>query len=118
MSDSLGPASVNYRRNKPTIESFAFSTVTEDEVSEAVDSLKCKTSLDCYHISTQMLKIVKFELINPLTTIFNQCINTGVFPDKLKTARVTAIYKKGEKFKFDNYRPISILPALSKTLDG
>ena len=49
--------------------------------------------------------------------LINQCIEKGVFPDQLKVARVSAIFKKGEKNLFSNYRPVSILPALSKIFE-
>ena len=40
--------------------------------------------------------------------------STGIFPDKLKLAKVLPFYKKGEKALLKNYRPISILPSISK----
>ncbi len=47
----------------------------------------------------------KNVLVAPLTTILNQMLHTGVFPDLLKTASFTPIYKKDET-NFSNYRPI------------
>ena len=47
----------------------------------------------------------------------NQCILTGVFPDKLKIAKVIPIHKKDDKTQLENYRPISILPAISKIIE-
>ena len=41
----------------------------------------------------------------------------GIFPDELKIARVTPIYKTGDKNDFGNYRPISVLPCFSKMLE-
>ena len=41
-------------------------------------------------------------------------IRKGEFPDKLKTADITPVFKKGDKHEKSNYRPISILPILSK----
>ena len=49
-----------------------------------------------------------------LTDSINATIDNCVFPEKLKEAEVRAIYKKGDTCQIMNYRPISILSALSK----
>ena len=48
---------------------------------------------------------------------FNICIKSGEFPIKLKNADITPVYKKGDKHKKNNYRPISILPIISKIFE-
>ena len=47
----------------------------------------------------------------------NQSLITGIFPESLKKAKVVPIYKKNDKSKFENYRPISILPTISKLFE-
>ena len=49
--------------------------------------------------------------------VINQMINTSVFPDNLKIAKVKPLFKKGDKSLFTNYRPISLLPAISKVFE-
>ena len=49
--------------------------------------------------------------------IFNLSLSTGIFPDRMKVAKVTPIFKKGEKSGISNYRPISVLPCFSKILE-
>ncbi len=44
-------------------------------------------------------------------------LNTGIFLDKLKIAKIIALYKKDEETVFTNYRPISLWPALSKIFE-
>lgn len=53
----------------------------------------------------------------PLTYIINLTLKTGIFPSKLKTAKVIPIYKKGSRSDINNYRPISILSAFSKIFE-
>ena len=53
----------------------------------------------------------------PLLNIFNLSLEKRIFPDELKTARVTPIYKTGDENDFGNYRPISFLPCFSKMLE-
>ena len=42
---------------------------------------------------------------------------TGIFPDKLKIAKVLPLFKKGNEHIFHNYRPISLLPSMSKVIE-
>lgn len=96
---------------------FSFKEVNSDTIGKAIDSLKCKRTLDCDGLTTELIKLCKFELLDPLKLIINQCIRAEIFPDSLKIARVSAIHKKGDTHIFDNYRPISILPVLSKIFE-
>ena len=61
--------------------------------------------------------MIKHETSKAITLIVNQSLNTGNFPDKLNCAKVIPIYKKGDNTNLDNYRPISILPTVSKNLE-
>ena len=56
------------------------------------------------------------SLHKPLLHNFNQSLQSGIFP-KLKTARVTPLFKKGSNSELGNYRPISVLPCFSKILE-
>ena len=64
-----------------------------------------------------MLKFLAPALISSLTLIINQSLITGVFPDLLKIARVIPLYKKDDKTAVDNYRPVSLLCAISKVFE-
>ena len=57
------------------------------------------------------------EIIKPLTLIMNQCMNTGIFPENMKAAKVIPLHNISELNNIENYRPISLLPALSKILE-
>ena len=56
-------------------------------------------------------------IARPLTHICNQSLQTGVFPNNMKTAKVIPIHKTGDKHILSNYRPISLLPKFSKILE-
>jgi len=64
-----------------------------------------------------MTFLKNYVITKPLCYIINLSLQTGLFPSDLKAARVTPIFKSGQKDSFDNYRPISILPALSKIFE-
>jgi hypothetical protein len=60
----------------------------------------------------QCMQLIK----GPLAHIYNLSLNSGVFPDIRKTAKVKPLYKKGDKCDMRNYRPISIIPVFGKLL--
>ena len=60
----------------------------------------------------KMMKIMD----DPLTLIVNQSLGSGIFPNKLKIAKVIPIFKKDDAHLLNNYRPISLLPTISKVL--
>ena len=63
---------------------------------------------------THILKDFESVYIKSLTDCINNCILTYDFPDFLKVADITPCFKKGDPTDKSNYRPISILPAISK----
>ena len=72
------------------------------------------------HISAISNKILKniCNIIAPvLSKIINRSLSQGVFPDLLKKARVVPIFKAGDETDVNNYRPISVLPVLSKIFE-
>ena len=68
-------------------------------------------------ISIRMIKICDEALVKPLSLIYNNCIDTGVFPDIWKKSNIVPVYKRGDKQIIDNYRPISLLPICGKILE-
>lgn len=117
--DQTIPASatdpLNYMSASPS-RSFFASPSTVDEVVDIIMALPTKSSpLDCVPIFIYK-KMVSF--VAPiLCDIFNSSISRGVFPDVLKVARVVPIHKAGNRNIVSNFRPISILPLISKVIE-
>ena len=65
----------------------------------------------------KFLKLFAPYLSNLLSVIFNECLAQGVYPDTLKLARVTPIFKAGSKSDPGNYRPISVLKDINKVFE-
>ena len=101
----------------PTEHRFNFSKVTENEIVVIINNFKSQNSSGKDEISNKLLKSIKGEISKPLTIIVNQCSETGIFPDALKVAKVKPLYKKGDNCCFNNYRPISLLPTISKIFE-
>jgi len=64
-----------------------------------------------------LIKEVIEAIVEPLLHIYNPALNEGIVSDKLKTAKVVPIYKKGDKSQACNYRPISLLSVFDKLLE-
>ncbi len=64
-----------------------------------------------------MIKDGAEELAGSLTYLINSCLEQSVFPDTEKYAKIIPVYKSGKRSSMDNYRPISILPVLSKVFE-
>ena len=98
---------------------FTFRNVSENEILKIISKLKTKCSSGVDEISTRFLKQYSSILTKPLTKIINQSLSTGIFPDKLKIAKVIPIHKDNDLDQniLNNYRPISILPCISKIFE-
>ena len=103
--------------SEPFHKSLFLRPTNHQEVLNIVKSLKSSLSTGYDGISVNLLKKIIHFIINPLIHIFNLSMISGVCPDSLKIAKVIPIYKKDDSSLVTNYRPISLLPALSKILE-
>jgi hypothetical protein len=60
------------------------------------------------------LKIAKPIVSKPITMLINKTIENALFPNKLKEAQVVPLHKKNSQLEVGNYRPVSILPVVSR----
>ena len=96
--------------------SIAIPETSPNDLLKIINSLKNK-SCNVDDISVYIIKQNALLFARPLSFLFNQSVNTGTFPERLKHARITPIYKKGSKSDLNNYRPISNLNILSKIFE-
>jgi retron-type reverse transcriptase len=68
-------------------------------------------------LSVKLLKLTFNHVGRILHFIFNQSISSGTFVDAWKRARVVPLYKAGDENLVNNYRPVSILPIVSKIIE-
>lgn len=85
-------------------------------IIDIINSIK-GTAKDIYGLNKLVLKKIIFNIIDPLQILIKRCLDEATFPDCLKAATVIPLHKKGHKTDINNYRPISILPIMSKILE-
>ena len=101
----------NYQR------SIFMSPTDPEEISRIIASLKCKNSSGHDGISSKLLKSLQPALCLPISILINKSMETGQVPADMKIAKIIPIYKSKEKNNMGNYRPISLLPSVSKILE-
>ena len=95
---------------------FYIFPVTETECEKIISKLKLtKTHID--FLPVKIFISIKSHILNPLCKILMASFESGIFPQQLKIARITPIFKKGDKNNPSNYRPISSLPYISKIFE-
>lgn len=95
---------------------FAFSPVTEADVFKAIMRVS-SNAVGADKIPIQFLKIILPFVLPALTAIFNKSLSTSTFPSAWKLAIVRPLQKSSCPQSPSDFRPISILPALSKCLE-
>ena len=98
-------------------DNFKFSLVSMNFVHKQIKLMKSDKATGIDGISVRLLKSACPIILHSLTHLFNLSLTTHTFPDKWKVAKVSPIYKSGDKEDIGNYRPISVLPIVSKFIE-
>ena len=91
---------------------FSFRKATFDEMLEQLKNLDPKEASPQESILPKTLKTNADLFCFPLVELFNRLVQEGSFPNDLKCADVSSLFKKGDTMFKENYRPISLLPAI------
>ena len=87
-----------------------------NKLKEAFSSLKTNESPGYDDTNFNVVKACFEEINEPLKHFFNLSLENGIFPEKMKIAKVIPLFKNGDPKNITNYRPISVLPCFSKVL--
>ena len=101
----------------PSPNTFFLKQVEEYEVLQQIQNLKLKKSPGHDGIKPSIIKAAYEILVRPLTHLYNVSLSSGIVPNIWKIAKVIPIFKKGETFLPENYRPISLLSCFEKILE-
>ena len=116
-SNFNSPKLNDYVNDKVGENKFVFYCITPEDVYSELIKINVNKSTGLDGISPNILKISAPVICDSITHIFNLSLCTGNFPSRFKIARVTPVYKTGEVTDMNNYRPISVLPTLSKLFE-
>ena len=112
-----GPIPEPDRPTNVHLESMEPIDFTEHGVMKLIKALDPSKARGPDNIPTRVIKEAAAELTPPITRIFQLSYNTASVPDDWKTAAITAIYKKGDKTKPSNYRPVSLTSVTCKMME-
>ena len=93
---------------------FSFETVEIGDTGKEVNNINPKKAITDYSISPKILQKSSKVLASVLHKLFNDSIEKSQFPQNLKLADLTPVYKKNDPLHQTNYQPISVLSVVSK----
>ena len=103
--------------SKCTNTSIFLSPSSPQEVFNVIKALKENKARRTLGTETKFLKIANPVISVYSSFVFNSCLSLGIHPDSLKLAEVIPIFKKGDREKTTNYRPISLLSQFNKVFE-
>ena len=106
-----------YKNKVNILNQFNLSHISEEFVFKELCQLNAQKSTGIDKISPIFLKDGANEIKGAITFIINLSIDTNSVPDEMKFAKVKPLFKKGSRLDAGNYRPVSILPIVSKILE-
>ncbi len=101
----------------PIKNDFCFKNINVSELFDTLAQIKTKKSLGIDGISIKLLKAAGDIVLDSLGTIFNLSLQTAIYPDDWKLAKVSPIFKDGVKTECGNYRPISVISIIAKLFE-
>ena len=118
LNNALQPSNIDpvFYVKQNFLSNFNLYPVNAEEVQQIVLSLK-NSKQKTNEISVEVFKSNTVVLSKVLSDIINLSFKSGIFPDKLKIAEIIPIFKSGDFLNIVNFRPISILPFVSKIFE-
>ena len=101
----------------PLNHTFFFDPIIPEDINLEISTLQDNKAHGLYSSPVKLLKLASGVISVPLATIFNQSICSGIFPSKLKRAKIIPIFKDEDESLPENYRPISLLSIYNRIFE-
>ena len=108
------PSILLIKQKLENVDHFSFKAISISEIEKELKELNSNNATTFGNIRTKILKQSSKNCSDTLQKLFNNTLRDGYFPDKLNCAHVTPAFKKEDPTKAKNYRPVSVLPGVSK----
>ena len=108
------PSIIKIREHIQTQHYFYFAAVNDKHIEKNMQKMDPKKAQGCDNKPSKLLRLGASGISSYVTQLVNYCLHVCEFPDRMKLADVSSLYKKNDYLKKDNYRPVSVLPSLSK----
>ena len=102
---------------KPSTANFEIPLLYVNSLDKLIKSLPTNVATGLDGISAPLLKLISPAILESLTKVLNCSIQSGTCPPALKLARITPVHKSEPASDLNNFRPISVLPIISKLLE-
>ena len=102
----------------PNASTIFLQPCTKQEIISIVGHFSTSNGVGIDGFSIKTIKTMIPYIAEQLADIFHKSIVSGVFPDSLKHAKITSVFKTEDKCMVNNYRPISVLPVCSKVFEN
>ena len=111
------PSIKKTNKNVLPFSQFSLSYATEDTILRILLSLDISKGAGYDTLPPRIIKLAAPIIVTPLTKIINLSISVSKYPDMMKEACTTLMFKKDDRLRKENYRPISILNTFSKVFE-
>ena len=108
---------IRYYSSFTISDDFCLSNTSEEKVLKIMKNIENSKAAGVDKLSCWFLKDGPNILTKPISALCNLSISQGVFPNACKVAKLKSFLKKGKKTDPSNYRPISLLPSISKIIE-
>ncbi|XP_054259264.1 uncharacterized protein LOC128984008 [Macrosteles quadrilineatus] len=102
----------------PVFDSLCVITTSTEEVLSKLKNLDTTKGAGIDNIPPSMLHHCRSLLAEPLTVLFNESLNKGIFPSSLKLGFIIPLHKANDPSDIRNHRPITILLAIGKVFES
>ena len=117
IEETVNPVLSSKFQIKSSIPKSRFKSIMVQHIREDIAKFTTSKNFGNDTLSSDFVKLALPGLENSMAMLFNICIETSIFPDLWKIARVGPIYKESDKSEKSDYRPTSVLPVISKLFE-